>query len=166
MSYGPRIAFTGKICSGKSTYANILVQKYGYTLLKFAAAVYQEAYRQGMVEKDRALLQRIGTEARKRDPNHWVTILIAKLDENPNPIVIDDCRFKNEMLMLKQHGFRIYHLFITPEEQEYRIRKIYSNPEYHLNNRNHYSECDLDDQNIDPIPTELGNEFIPDYTDM
>ena len=153
-----RIALVGKMCAGKTTLAQKLVDKHGYTNLKFAAGVYEEAYRQGMATKDRKMLQRIGTQARDKDPDHWIKQLILKLTPG-GKFVIDDCRYLNEAKYLRENGFVIWRLEVSPEVQEQRIRSLYADPDQHLSNRDHPSETESEQIVVDRVlePLEAWN---------
>ena len=150
------IAFSGKMCSGKSTCAEHAVQRIGFDKterLSFADPIYEIAERYwGMKEKDRDLLIFIGESWRQRDPDIWVKILLQKvkeLNEQGKSVIIDDLRMPQEMAALKQAGFYTVRLNVSPPEQERRLRELYPDTfEAHLKKRNSYTECSLDDMNI------------------
>lgn len=65
----------------------------------------------------RKTLQLIGTELFRKQFNHdiWLTCverkIISQLESNPNSnIIISDCRFPNEIKMLKNLGFKLIHI--------------------------------------------------------
>jgi len=99
----PSVFFIGKAGTGKTTWANKLVDAHGYSRLSFASEVKRIAKDEfGMVTKDRKLLQIIGRTGRALDKFLWVKYLTRKLQGH---VVIDDCRFLNEFLVLKLLGF-------------------------------------------------------------
>lgn len=109
----------GKQGSGKSTLAKNLVEKLNNAvLMKFADPIYDmhEAIYDVLAkynifkgpEIDGQLLQVLGTEwGRRKDPHFWVKVAqqrvkniyqeTANLTTIPLHIVIDDCRFENEL---------------------------------------------------------------------
>lgn len=104
-----RIAFSGKAGSGKTTMANYLVEHFGFVRYSFADAVKEIATEIfGMEDKDRGLLQAIGTKMREIDVDVWVQYTMNKIEAEDHPnVVIDDCRFLNEAERLKDYGFTI-----------------------------------------------------------
>ena len=137
-----KIAISGKMCSGKTTVANIFIQlNNNFQKLSFADKVKDIATDLFfMKDKDRELLQQIGTHMRKIDNNVWANYVI-KQSKLYNYIVIDDLRYKNEYDLLKKNGFIIIKLVISKELQLKRLKNTYkSNYENHLKNLNHESE--------------------------
>jgi len=139
-----RIAFTGKFGSGKSTAANYLYGEYGFTVGSFAARLKEIAtIACRMKEKDRELLQKLGSEIRKDAPNYWVDVLISKVKKHPGDFVIDDLRYKNELDILINNGFLIVRV-VTPREVRFRRMGI-EHPIEVTETERHPSETDLDD---------------------
>lgn len=105
---GVRIIGVGhKARQGKDTIANYLVDNYKAQKFSFAHALYDVARVVfGMKEKDGPLLQVLGTDVfRKRDQDIWVKTLYYKLkDWQPSLVVIPDCRFPNEVQMVRDLG--------------------------------------------------------------
>src|SRR6185295_9782068 len=111
------IYFVGQAGAGKTYCAKYLMDKYNYMPCKFAYGVYSIAEKYfGMKNKDRKLLQLIGTDVARNEieQNIWITrtyenITIAEktakiLGKELN-LVSDDVRFKNEHELLKQMGW-------------------------------------------------------------
>lgn len=128
------IYLCGKAGAGKTYAAKYLMEKYGYVPTKFAYPVYGIAEHYfGMKEKDRKLLQVIGTDVGRKliDTDIWVKRLmqdltIAKLTAKemnlPEPLFIsDDTRFPNEHKILKQHGWVGLYLEVP---DEIRIKRL------------------------------------------
>ena len=133
-----RVGVLGKMCAGKTTLANALV-KQGYTRMAFADKVKEIARELfGMTSKDRPLLQAIGQGMRNIRATVWIDYLLSKV-EGDN-IVIDDVRYENEVLALKEAGFIIIYLDVDRQTQKERIRKLYKDPETHLRGLTHASE--------------------------
>ena len=144
-----KLAIHGKMCSGKTTKSNFIInylsQKKNIKLKKiaFADKVYNIAYDLfGMEEKDRALLQAIGTKMREIDDDIWIKYL---LKNNKNNVIVDDARYENELKALKSNGFIIIKLDIDKDIQLKRLKKLYPNTyQIHINNMNHESEVSMD----------------------
>lgn len=138
-----KIAFSGKMCSGKSSAAEYL-QKINPQFQKFSFAskvkeIATDLF--GMTTKDRTLLTSIGKKMRDINPDVWANYTL-KETEKITFAVIDDLRHFNEYQILKQHGWKIIKLSISPQLQLERLRKV-STPEQfkdHLNNMNDISE--------------------------
>jgi len=107
-----RIAICGRAGSGKSTLADYLVKTYGFEKYSFAGAVKEIARELfGMTEKDRALLQNIGTKMRDIDNGVWIRYVMNRIiADGCEDVVIDDLRYLNEALFLKSNGFIIVKL--------------------------------------------------------
>lgn len=146
-----RIAFSGKICSGKSTAANIVQDILGceasVAKLSVASRVKELAIDLfGMEQKDRKLLQVLGQKMKEIDPDVWTRALIKQINNcGDKHIVIDDLRFPNELSALRENGFIIIRLEIQPELQLERIKETYPNTwESHVSRLDNISETALD----------------------
>ena len=139
-----KIGLIGKICSGKTTLANYIMERHCYTRMAFADKIKELATDIfEMQNKDRKLLQNIGTKFREIDEDIWVKYLVRKV-KNEDNIIVDDCRYLNEVQSLKNNGFYIIYIDISKETQKNRILNTYSNAEEHLNNLNHSSESNFE----------------------
>ena len=153
-----KIAIHGKMCSGKTTISNCIINYYkkkGLILKKisFADKVYEIAYDLfNMKYKDRKLLQSIGTKMREINDNVWVDYL---LNNNKEDIIVDDARYINELKALKDNGFIIIKLDLDKDIQLKRLKKCYPDTYInHIENLNHESENNsdlLDDSFFDVI---------------
>jgi hypothetical protein len=109
----PHIAFIGKTGAGKTTAAQIMVERFGYERLSFAAPLKVMLG----TTTDRKRLQEFGTEVvRAYEPDAWVNLFLAEVErreaggtsELGHPrFVVDDCRFPNEAQALAARGFHI-----------------------------------------------------------
>jgi len=149
-----RIAFAGKICSGKSTLAkhvqhiahqkNILVERiaFGDFVKQMAKDYFQY---DGQKHKNRALLVKLGTSMREIDADVWVNCLRQKIEASEaKHWVVDDVRHKNEFHMLKSLGFTIMRIDVPEQVQYQRILKTYPNTfNEHLAVQSHSSEQEL-----------------------
>jgi len=125
-----KIAFLGKMGSGKSTFAGLLVIKHGYIKLSFAAKVKSIAvdlFRMNPNKKDREILQGIGMKMREIRENVWVDYLLEKINSFSygSNIVIDDCRFINEVQALKEKGFIIIGLIPNEQRRMDTLKRLY-----------------------------------------
>ncbi len=137
-----KIAITGKMCSGKSTLAQIIKETDSrFTIYSFGQKVKDVAKDLfNMKEKDRSLLTSIGTKMREIDYDVWVNYVINQTKDKTHCIV-DDLRYQNEYEALHNNGYKIIQLVVDPIVQEERIKNVYpNNYQDHLNNRNHISE--------------------------
>lgn len=124
------IALTGYAGSGKSTVADYLIKKHGFTLIKFAGPLKQMMRALGLGEREiegdlkekpcallggkspRQAMQLLGTEwGRDRiHPELWVNVAMAAaaavLDQG-GKVVIDDARFPNEIAAVRDMGGKV-----------------------------------------------------------
>jgi dephospho-CoA kinase len=137
-----KIAITGKMCSGKSTLAQIIketdkrfvIYSFGQKVKEVAKDLFN------MKEKDRSLLTSIGTKMREIDYDVWVNYVINQT-KNKTHCIVDDLRYQNEYEALHNNNFKIIQLVVDHDIQEKRIKCVYpNNYQDHLNNRNHISE--------------------------
>ena len=148
-----KIAISGKMCSGKSTLADMLInffqESYNINCIKysFANGIYEIAKNVFyMKNKDRHLLQQIGEKMREIDKDIWIKKTINDIyKNNDNHVIIDDLRFINELEYVKKHNFFTIRLNISKYEQDSRIMSTYPDTYIkHTNNLNNISEIDLD----------------------
>ena len=161
-----KIAITGKMCSGKSSIASLLMETDDrYQIYSFGQKVKDVAKDLfNMKEKDRTLLTSIGRKMREINPDIWINYLIQQTNGRTHCIV-DDLRYQNEYEALSKAGFKIIQLTLDPEIQKRRIKKVYpNNYQDHFNNTNHISERNefqwLKGDN--PLIIDSGNENILD----
>jgi dephospho-CoA kinase len=154
-----RIALSGKIASGKTALAHYVVETYGFTQLSLAFRLKQLAtelfQQQG---KNRALLQALGERMRQIDEHVWIRYVVKQIPPDKN-VIISDVRYKNEADTLRELGFKLIRLVITPEEQERRIQKLYPNLAREL--LSHVSEIELDSYAFDYVlDADLGQKEL------
>ena len=137
----PNVAFIGKAGAGKTTCANILIERFGYERLSFA-----EPLKVGCgTRDDRGLLQRVGHGVRELHADFWVNLALDKLRQWPSGFtwVNDDCRYPNEATALKAEGFIIVRV-TAPTTR--RIQRLKDNGRLQDESQlNHASETQLDD---------------------
>lgn len=97
----------------------------------------------------RRTLQRLGHGMRERDPDVWLRLALAKIDVADQwsvPVVVTDCRYRNEADALRGRGCLLvrierpgHHGPASPDERE------------------HVSETELDDYPVDAVLTNAGS---------
>ena len=176
------IAICGKMGAGKSYFAKEL-KKYlsskdtnnkDFFITSISSGVYKIAkdyFGMNPQNKDRKLLQEIGTKMREINDKVWFNYLMSNLkdhlSETNSFMIVDDCRLENDFHYFKNNNFYMIKLDIDNELQEKRIKSTYLEQDWnnHLLNRNHVSE-----KEIDNIPYNLFDQIIdsnnledPDY---
>lgn len=148
-----RIAFAGPMASGKSTAAQHLHDQCGHIRLSISGPVYKIAREQfNMTVKDRVLLQTIGMTGRAIDPDVWINKVLETITDNETNYVIDDVRFPNECVKLRECGFKIVWLKVSREERERRIRALYgTNAEQHISQMSSTPETSLHMEDTDEV---------------
>lgn len=127
------IAFIGRQGSGKSFQSARLVRERGFKKLSFADPLREIAFNvigmdfnEGMKQyaelkrtelinglNFRNILENLGASVRKFDRNFWANALVAKIQECPDNIVIDDMRYPNE--------YEILRLFCANNNYSYKV---------------------------------------------
>ena len=116
-----RLAFSGKMRSGKGEAMEYLNDKYfgnSAIQMNFADPLYElsgiiQNYCGVPVEKDRMLLQFLGTEyGRTHNPNMWINRLFGDMEckHKYNTVMIGDARFTNELDACKSRNIPIIYL--------------------------------------------------------
>lgn len=106
-----KIAFGCQARVGKDTACEYLQRKYGGSILRFAAPLYDILHyaqdRCGFPRrKDVKFLQWIGTDwAREQNPNVWIDCLVRQVNDTDN-VFVPDLRFRNEFDALRARGFK------------------------------------------------------------
>ena len=93
-----KIAILGKICSGKTTIANMIIDiNSNYKRYSFGQKVKDVAVDLfNMKGKDRSLLVKIGGYMRDIDPDVWVDYLMKQI-VHIQDCIVDDIRYQNEV---------------------------------------------------------------------
>lgn len=142
-----RIAFIGKMASGKSHASSLLTAlRPDVAELSFATpikAIASTHFGMGKQDKDRRLLQVIGNTGRIIQPRVWIDALVQRL-EPLKSYVVTDARFKNEVEALKSCGFRVVYLNVDQQTRVNRLRRVYKDDAVrHIQNMNDVSEVQL-----------------------
>lgn len=147
-----KIAVTGKICSGKSTFANIIkdklkLNKYSFAdnVKKYAKELFDMSY------KDRKLIQELAEKLKEIDNDIWIKQLDKNIKDKDN-IIIDDLRFENEYNYLRSNKYFIIKLLIDKNQQIKRIKELYKeNANEHIERLEHISELNIDKLDADLV---------------
>jgi len=137
-----KVAIIGKMCSGKSTIAEIIMdhdsryQRYsfGQKVKDLASELFN------MVGKDRELLINFANKMRDIDSEVWVN-QVLKQTLTKDFGVIDDIRYQNELDALVEENWIIVKLNVSRELQVKRIIDTYPEThKEHLKFIDHFSE--------------------------
>ncbi|MDH6123852.1 MULTISPECIES: hypothetical protein [unclassified Kitasatospora] len=96
------------------------------------------------VPEVRRVLQHMGQGVRDLDPEFWIRQAVARIESAPGPVVVTDCRYRNEAAALKRLGFRIIRVQRPPHGGE-------------LTGPQHVSETELDDYQADATLFNFGS---------
>lgn len=153
-----KIAICGKMCSGKTTLCSAIIAKYpSYRRMSFAGKLYSICHDLfGMstnpMHKDRRLLQDVGTAMKTIRNSVWIDYLMRSINtidadgSSSVDVIVDDGRFKDELVAMKNDGFILIRLRVDESVQIRRLMMLY--PLDYLDQwgrRFHPSETDLDD---------------------
>lgn len=108
---GLRLAFVGKPNSGQTSCAVYLKRKKRFKRVRMMQGVtrilkalyWYKKYERPSWERKRAVYDALY----KIDPDIWITYTARRLERTTEPVVIDDAKFVNEVLKLKELGFII-----------------------------------------------------------
>jgi dephospho-CoA kinase len=145
-----KIALVGKMCSGKTHVSNILSRRCALKKFAFADKVKEIAKDLfNMKHKNRELLQKIGQSMRVIDKYVWINYLLYKIN-NEDRVIIDDVRYPNELIALRDRGFIIIKLIVDKDTQRERLIQTYPNTfQEHFDRLNHESEIHIDNMEGD-----------------
>ncbi len=143
-----KIAFAGKIASGKTTIASAISKYINAERIGFADKVREivrDLYGPGN-EKNRKLLTGVGMGLRAVDPDTWVRVVLDATKDSLSNWVLDDIRFPNELRGLQNAGWVTVRLVVSKPERHSRIKKKYGvSAQEHMQYAQHVSETSLDD---------------------
>ena len=122
-----KVAFAGGMAAGKTSVAEALAMHCDSSqILSFASPVKEIALNIfGMKQKNRKLLQDIGTAYRKVNEDVWVNFLLGRIEDKVDLLVVDDVRYENEFKALKAHGFTVIWLETSLNTRIKRLKKKY-----------------------------------------
>ena len=147
-----KLAIIGKMCSGKSYISDYLISKYEFNRFSFGDPVKRlskEIF--NYKGKNRKIITEFGQKMREINPDVWINYLVNNLPKDSKKLcVVDDVRFINEYLRLKELGFKFLRLEIELDFQIERIKKTYpENYLNHINRLNDVSESLEDNLEVD-----------------
>jgi hypothetical protein len=138
------VALFGQMASGKSSIANILIDE-GFIRMSFAGplkSIAELAY--GPVDKTatytvtnladgrerqisgREVLQGVGQSIKSHDRDFWLRCFFRNADNfSPNPLVVDDGRFKFERDALRERDWLVVGVQTPREERHARYLSAY-----------------------------------------
>lgn len=165
-----RIAFAGKICSGKTTMARrvqALSQKHHVSIERIAFGDYVKDVAKPYFGyddtkyADRELLVDIDTNMRAIRPDVWVDCLRRKiLNSDCHNWVVDDVQHTNEAEMLRSMGFTIFRIDIPESVRIERLKQTYSD----YNSAKHQdTECEQFEVDTVLSHTESGVVAVENY---
>ncbi len=149
----PHIAFIGRAGAGKTTCAELLVERFGYERVSFAAPLKAGC---GTTD-DRSLLQKVGHGVRELHEDFWVNLFLADVARREElgqfalasagapmlKFVVDDCRYPNEAAALRVAGFTLVRVAAPAA---FRVQRLKSNGRLQDESQlQHVSETALDD---------------------
>ena len=172
-----RIAFVGKICSGKTTLAKHVQRVAKQHQINVERAAFGDFVKQMASDyfcydeqkhKNRDLLVQLGTSMRNIHVDVWVNCLRKKIEgSDVKHWVVDDVRHKNEFHMLQELGFTIMRIDIDKKVQRERILKTYPDTfDEHFAVESHSTEQEMlqGDITFDKIlPTETSKHDIEQW---
>lgn len=147
-----RIALCGKMGAGKSHVAELL-EGLGYRRLHFASPLKRAA-----AELDpnpsRELLQALSEVTRRVEPHPLVEQMRRLLESiTADRIVVDDLRFPDELLMLREAGFAV---LMIDAPLEVRLERLRANGRLEDESQlYHASEVALDDYSLPVVVNDV-----------
>lgn len=167
----PRIAFCGKIRSGKSTCASHLFMYYGFTQVSFGTRLkavaddlfqYSEVYPKVDGKKPRKLYQDFGQLVRTLDSNVWIDQAASMVEFHEDSrrhrgIVIDDLRQPDEYAWAKANGFTIIRVSADDEVRKRRAELV--GDDFTEEDLRHDTEMHTDDFAVDYEITNDGRDY-------
>lgn len=118
-----KIAISGKMQAGKTTCADYLEEKHGFTKYSFALPLKLAVIDMGVSVTDvlrrkpplvRQLMQIYGAVMRAQNPSHWIDLCLDEIKANDAEfVVVDDLRFQNEAEALRDLGWTLVRVVRT-----------------------------------------------------
>lgn len=149
------ICISGKAESGKDSTGDILAGNLSdrgksvlvthfADLLKYICKEYFD-WNGDKDEFGRSLLQDVGSEIRKRNEDYWVEFISFILKSFSNKweyVIIPDCRYPNEVSVLKKNEFNVMHVRVDRPNHESSLTE---------EQKMHISETAMDDVKPDIV---------------
>ncbi len=171
------IYLCGKAGVGKTFACNYIISKYGMVNARVSALMYDLAYRYfGMKEKDRKLLQVLGTDVARRMIGNeiWIKRLVEDLyivkktreimDMPEINFIVDDCRFLNEHNVFKSNCW--LGLYLNASD-EIRIKRLIGRDgDAKIELLNHETESSVDTFKDDLIQVDASGTLEEIYANI
>src|SRR5690625_2922105 len=150
-----RIAFTGKMRSGKTSAADYLWIERGFEKISFASPIYRivdDLFGSDENGKQRELLQAVGQKMREIDPELWIrpakrSLQIYEEYLSTRGVVTDDLRQPNEYEGARANGFKIVRMISTRGTRTARakmLNDIYGEQAFEHETDQHADEFEVD----------------------
>ncbi len=171
------IYLCGKAGVGKTFACNYVISKYGMVNARVSAPMYDLAYRYfGMKEKDRKLLQVLGTDVARREISNdiWIKRLVEDLyivektreimNMSKINFIVDDCRFLNEHQAFKYTDWKGIYLHAS---DEIRIKRLIGRDgDAKIELLNHETESSVDTFKDDLIQVDASGTLDEMYANI
>lgn len=140
-----RIALCGKMGTGKSYVASLL-ERHGYLRLHFATPLKRAAAELDP-QPSRELLQALSEVTRRVEPHPLVEQMQRAVEgAGSEHLVVDDLRFPDELLVLREAGFEV---FCVHAPLDVRLKRLRENGRLEDEQQlQHESEVALDDYSL------------------
>lgn len=116
-----RIALSGRMGSGKTYFAERLLEEYGGVRMSFASPIkdlYNRYSAKRMLGDDplekRHFCQAVGEGVRELDEDFWSNYLVFNLPSEGS-VWVDDVRYPNEVRALEAEGFKVIRI-VSPDD--------------------------------------------------
>lgn len=168
-----KIAFIGKMRSGKSIAANYANKTYGYEVLSFGKRMKDTANEIFDIgdSKPRGLYQKYAQAMRSIEPNVWVNQLDKTYrtlvgNKDVKGVVIDDLRQPNEYQWARDNGFTLVRIEV--DESTRVERAISLGDEFKMEDLAHETELYIDTYDVDRVIENTGevDDYIRDIQDF
>ncbi|MDE0087269.1 MAG: AAA family ATPase [Candidatus Poribacteria bacterium] len=97
------IAFSGEICSGKSSVTKVLVEQYGFSRVSTGEYLFNRAIQEGL-NTERQSLQEFGDMLDQETGGYWLVDLVENIDwegKEPPKLILDSVRKDFQISILK-----------------------------------------------------------------
>lgn len=147
-----KIALTGKMRSGKDTFAKMLMELDEFQHVKFSKGISEIVHKfipsniNG--QKLRSAYQLIGQTMRAIDEDVWIRYAFKDIDMSKN-IIVTDLRQENECQFLKDNGFTIIKIVADDNDRINRMNELHD--KYSKEDLNHETELAVDNINEDIV---------------
>lgn len=120
-----------------------------------------------VVPKNREFLQKLGTDViRELNTDAWLEYALHQVEKSDKPVVIDDVRFINEAIGLKNNNFFVIRLSADEEIRRSKIIELYGIEALAPARLSHPSEVSLDNfKDFDLVLTNNYDDRLDQYAE-